>query len=162
GKPGAVKAACPVWRGADGKGPCKRDLAGGLPYGRSTGSRRSSARCTTELLSTYQHDTPATHQEADTPTTVEVVDPMHPPYGRRFPLLHRSTTLTGPGFVWVAYRDFMQLRLPLSATNLVPACLDVRTLFTEQALTELLALADAWGVWEAGNEVCRRPHATSG
>jgi hypothetical protein len=32
GEPGAVKAACPVRRGADGKGPCKRYLAGGLPY----------------------------------------------------------------------------------------------------------------------------------
>jgi hypothetical protein len=114
--------------------------------------------------STYQHNTPATHQGLDAPTTVEVVDPTHPLYGRQFSLLRHSTTLTGPGFVWVGYRDFMQLRIPLAATNLVavPAQLRTRTTFTAQAIAELLALADAWGVREAGKNVCRRPPTTSG
>jgi hypothetical protein len=112
--------------------------------------------------STYQHDTPATQLDLDAVTSVEVVDPMHPLYGRQFPVLRRSTTLTGPGFVWVAYRDFMQLRLPLAATNLVPVPPQVRTTFTGQAIADLLALAGAWGVWEAGKKVCRLLHTTSG
>jgi hypothetical protein len=66
---------------------------------------------------------------------VAVVDPMHPLYGRRFTSLHHSSALTGLDFVWVGYWDFMQLRIPLAASNLVPACLHVRTLLTEQAIT---------------------------
>jgi hypothetical protein len=93
---------------------------------------------------------------------VEVVDPTHPLFGRQFPLAHTSTTLTGPGYAWVVYRDFMQLRIPLAATNLVPARPQVRTTFTEQAIADLLALAGAWELWEAGMDVCRLPRTTSG
>jgi hypothetical protein len=115
-------------------------------------------------VSTYQQDTPATHRDLDTVTTVEVVDPTHPLYGRQFPVLRHSTALTGPGFVWVGYRDFMQLRIPLAVTNLGsgPAYLRTRTTLTAQAIAELLALADAWGVREAGTTICRRPPTTSG
>jgi hypothetical protein len=115
-----------------------------------------------EPASSYQHDTPCSNLEFDTASTVEVVDPTHPLYGRQFPLLRSSTTLTGPGFVWVVYRDFMQLRLPLAATNLAPAFPQVRTTFSEQAIVDLLTLAGAWGVWEAGKDVCRLPRALSG
>jgi hypothetical protein len=93
---------------------------------------------------------------------VEVVDPTHPLYGRRFPLARISTTLTGPGYAWVAYRDFMQLRIPLASTNLVPAHSQVRTTFTGQAIADLLALAGAWALWEAGMEACQLPRTTSG
>jgi hypothetical protein len=91
-----------------------------------------------------------------------VVDPVHPLYGQQFPLLRRSTSLTGPGFVWVGYRDFMQLRIPLAATNLVPVSPRLRTTFTGQAISELLALVDTWGVREAGKKECPPPHTTSG
>ena len=93
---------------------------------------------------------------------MEVVDPMHPLYGRQFPLIRFSTTLTGPGFVWVGYRDFMQLRIPLACTNLVPDHPTTPTTFTEQAIADLLDLAGAWGVGEAGKKTCRRPRTRSG
>ena len=107
--------------------------------------------------STYQHDTPPTNGELDALTTVEVVDPTHPLYGRRFPLARTSSTLTGPGYAWVVYRDFMQLRIPLAATNLLPGTPTVRTTLTRQAITDLLALA---GHWEG--LVCPPPRTTSG
>jgi hypothetical protein len=104
--------------------------------------------------STYQHDTPRAYQDVDTSATVEVVDPAHPLYGRRFPVARTSTTVTGPGYVWVVYRDFMRLRLPLASTNLVPAHPQVRTTFTTQAIADLLALAGSCALWEAGIDAC--------
>ncbi len=113
-------------------------------------------------ISSYQHDTPSANLEFDTANTVEVVDPTHPLYGRQFPLIRFSTTLTGPGFVWVVYRDFMQLRIPLASTNLVPDHPTTPTTFTEQAIADLLSLVGAWGVWEAETTICRQPHTRSG
>src|SRR3954452_20532118 len=90
----------------------------------------------------YQLDTsPLDRRLAELPE-IEIVDPTHPLFGRRFPLLHTSTTLTGPGFAWVLYRSYMQLRVPLSVTNLsaaVPPA--VRTQLTPEAIQDLLALA---------------------
>ncbi len=90
-------------------------------------------------------------------TMVEVVDPTHPLFGRRFPCARTSTPLTGPGFVWVVYRDFMQLRIPLGSTSLVPAHPRVRTTYTAQAIADLLALADAWGVGKQGKTYADGP-----
>jgi hypothetical protein len=44
--------------------------------------------------------------------------------------------------VFVAYRDHMVLRIPLAATNLVPAQAKVTTKLTLQALTELKTLVE--------------------
>jgi len=72
---------------------------------------------------------------------VEVTDPTHPLYGRRFPVLSISHPPQRPGHVVVAYRDFMRLRLPVQATNLTSANdALLRTTFTRAALRELLAL----------------------
>lgn len=70
-----------------------------------------------------------------------MTDATHPLFGRRFPLLATSTTLTGPGYAWVVYRDDVQLRLPLAATDLVPPSLRVPAKFTPEAIADLLALA---------------------
>jgi hypothetical protein len=113
-------------------------------------------------VSSYQHDTPYSNLEFDTASTVEVVDPAHPLHGRQFPLIRFSTTLTGPGFVWVVYRDFMQLRIPLASTNLVPDHPTTPTTFTEQAIADLLSLVGAWGVGEAETTICRQPRTRSG
>lgn len=78
---------------------------------------------------------------------VEVVDPTHPLFGRRFPLASYSSTLTGPGFVWVLYRGDTRLRLPLAATNLAAARAATvgeplgSTKLTPAAIRDLLALA---------------------
>ncbi len=52
--------------------------------------------------------------------TVEVTDPTHPLYGRRFAVHSVTHPGHGPGHVFVIYRDHVRLRLPLAATDLVP------------------------------------------
>jgi hypothetical protein len=72
---------------------------------------------------------------------VEVTDPTHPLYGRRFSIVSISHPPQRPGHVVVAYRDFMRLRLPVPATDLAPGHAPaLRTTFTRAALRELLAL----------------------
>ena len=46
-------------------------------------------------------------------TEIEVTDPTHPLFGRRFPLRSVSAPAHGAGHVFVAYRGHMTLRLPL-------------------------------------------------
>jgi hypothetical protein len=70
-----------------------------------------------------------------------VTDPTHPLYGRRFQVLSISHPPQGPGHVVVAYRDFMRLRIPVPATDLVSGNLSLpRTTLTRAAVLELLAL----------------------
>jgi hypothetical protein len=52
--------------------------------------------------------------------TVEVIDPTHPLYGRRFAVHSITHPSHGHGHVFVVYRDHVRLRLPLAATNLAP------------------------------------------
>jgi hypothetical protein len=94
--------------------------------------------------STHLLDTLCSKNEFENPAEVEVTDPFHPLFGRRFPLISSSSTITGPGYVWVAYRDYMRLRIPLSATSLVSSGPISRTKFTRQGLEELLALASEY------------------
>jgi hypothetical protein len=105
----------------------------------------------------YQLDTPSTDQHLASLPEIEIVDPTHPLFGRRFPLLHTSTTLTGPGFAWLLYRGFMQLRVPLSVTNLSAiAAPAIRTQLTPETIQELLALAGQCGL------LCPSPPNTFG
>ena len=70
-----------------------------------------------------------------------MTDPTHPLYGRRFAVVSVSHPPQQPGHVVVAYRDYMRLRLPVQATDLVPENdTFLRTTFTGAALCELLAL----------------------
>jgi hypothetical protein len=72
---------------------------------------------------------------------IEVTDPTHPLFGRRFQVLSISHPPQRPGHVVVAYRDFMRLRIPVQATNLAADTIrSVRTKWTRVALLELLAL----------------------
>lgn len=106
--------------------------------------------------SIHDLDTPCKNPPLDETSEVEVIDPTHPLFGRRFPLVSASSTLTGPGYVWVAYRDYMRLRIPLSATNLAPSQPALQTKFTAQAIAELIALAYECEV------LCQSNHKTSG
>jgi hypothetical protein len=72
---------------------------------------------------------------------IEVTDPTHPLFGRRFPIVSVSHPLQRPGHVVVAYRDFMRLRISVQATNLTADIgSQVRTQFTREAILALLAL----------------------
>ena len=91
--------------------------------------------------SSPQHDALFNNPPDEFPDEIEVTDPAHPLFGRRFPVLSISHPPQRLGHVLVAYRNFMRLRLPVQATNLVadhPSRL--RTQFTRAALVDLLAL----------------------
>ena len=72
---------------------------------------------------------------------IEVTDPTHPLYGRRFQVLSISHPPQRPGHVTVAYRGSLRIRIPVQATDRssdnAPRS---RTRFTRDALLELLAL----------------------
>src|SRR5947209_10953854 len=69
--------------------------------------------------STHLH-TPLNNPPVDDPTEVEVTDPTHPLFGRRFALLSTRPRPHSVGDIFVAYRNTMGLRLPHAATSLVP------------------------------------------
>lgn len=104
--------------------------------------------------SNHQLNTPL-NDPSDEPTAheIEVVDPTHPLFGRRFPVLSVHDSLRSVGHVFVSYRGYMSLRLELSATDLAasprlapPA---TTTKLTSQALTELAQLAEQCEVLHA-------------
>ena len=75
-------------------------------------------------------------------TEIEVTDPAHPLFGRRFTLLSVSSSPQSSGNVFVAYREYMILRIPRLATNLAPVRSAGPTKLTLSALTELISLAE--------------------
>ena len=75
------------------------------------------------------------------PEEVEVTDPTHPLFGRRFPVLSVSRQTRNAAVVFVAYRDMMRLRIPVSSTSLAPCHIDPpRTKWTLEAVQEFLSL----------------------
>ena len=70
-----------------------------------------------------------------------MTDPTHPLFGRRFAVVSRTSSLSGPGHVLVSYRQDMLLRLPVAATSLMPSLSVARTKLTGQAVKELVTLA---------------------
>ncbi len=76
------------------------------------------------------------------PTEIEVVDPTHPLFGRRFPLISVSSPLQGPGNVLVSYREYMVLRLPVASTTLASSRPVNSTKLTYAAVKELLTIAE--------------------
>ena len=75
---------------------------------------------------------------------VEVTDPTHPLYGRRFALLSTRPRPHSVGSIFVAYRNTMVLRLPHAATSLVavPPESESKTKLTSHAVTELISFAE--------------------
>jgi hypothetical protein len=86
-------------------------------------------------------NTPVNNQLVDDSTEVEVTDPTHPLFGRRFALLSTRPRPHSVGYIFVAYRDTMVLRLSHAATSLgaAPPESAPRTKLTTHAVTELIA-----------------------
>ncbi len=74
-------------------------------------------------------------------TEVEVTDPTHPLFQRRFKIFSVSSAPQSLGHVLVTYREYMTLRIPLCATNLVPPRPTSQTKLTLEAVSELISLA---------------------
>src|SRR5947209_151172 len=86
--------------------------------------------------------------KVDTPSTtpreseqIEVTDPTHPLFGRRFSLVARhGRPQERSACVLVAYRDSILIKLPLGATNLHSAVAPAaRTKLNAEAVRQLLA-----------------------
>jgi hypothetical protein len=75
-------------------------------------------------------------------TEIEVSDPTHPLFGRRFPLISVSAPLHGPGSALVSYREYMVLRLPVASTTLAAARPVISTKLTLDAVKELMTIAE--------------------
>jgi hypothetical protein len=89
-------------------------------------------------------------------TEIEVTDPRHPLFGRRFEVFSLGTSARSTGFVTVIYRDPIRLRIPLSATHLAPPRQGPVSKFTLAAVTELVTLA------QQGEWLCLSPPKSSG
>jgi hypothetical protein len=87
---------------------------------------------------------------------VEVTDPTHPLFVRKFRLLEVSRSACGTVQVTVRYRDDLTLRLPQHATSLSGlAGIAIRSKLTAAAVRDLLAFVKE-------NESCLRPSRKSG
>ena len=90
---------------------------------------------------TIEHlHTPVNNPPVDDPTEVEVTDPTHPRFGRRFALLSTRPRPHSVGYIFVAYHNTMLLRLPHAVTSLgaTPPESAPRTKLTTHAVTELI------------------------
>ena len=90
---------------------------------------------------------------------VEVIDPRHPLFGRRFTLVSgRRPSTSGSDHVLVVLHGQILLRLPVAATSLAPRPLDeVASKLTIEAVRELIALTESSGV-----EACSSDPGASG
>src|SRR2546426_6393572 len=89
-------------------------------------------------------------------TEIEVTDPTHPLFGRRFPVLSARPQAPTATHVFVTSQDFMVLRIPRAVTNLLPPSSQVLTTRTSHTLTEFISLAEPCEVR------CRTTPAPSG
>lgn len=71
---------------------------------------------------------------------VEVTDPTHPLFGRRFPLLSVSSAPNAVGYVYVVYREHMTLGIPRGATNLAQVLSTLETKLTVAAVEQLVSV----------------------
>ena len=101
--------------------------------------RGSSTRNSPSRTKSYL-DTPLNNPPEPAPEEVEVTDPTHPLFGRRFPVLSISRQRLSPPTVFVAYRDTMRLRIPVSSTSLESQPRTPGTKWTRAAIREFLSL----------------------
>ena len=102
-----------------------------------------------------QLNTPFNNPDEERAAIVEVMDPTHPLFGRRFSVISYSTQPDAQ-YVSVLYQEYMTLRISLSATNLVPAQPRVSIKLTLAAIQELISVA------EAEEDLCQSRPETSG
>jgi hypothetical protein len=106
---------------------------------------------------TTQLNTPFKTPDSEDVAFVEVTDPTHPLFGRRFRVVSISTPLNSPNLVFVHYQEKVVLRIPVSATDLAPSPRTlIRTKLTSQAISEFISLAKQCEV------LCQPNHPTSG
>jgi len=100
---------------------------------------RSRSQQTTEHL-----HTPVNNPSTDDLTEVEITDPGHPLFSRRFVLLSTRPRPHSMGSIFVAYRDTMVLRIPQTATHLVapPPESAPMSQLTSHAITARISLAE--------------------
>ena len=104
-----------------------------------------------------QLNTPLKNPEQEELTEIEITDPKHPLFGRRFSLQPISTRpRVSAEHVFVSYGAFMVLRIPIAATNLAVSRPTSATKLTFEAVTELISLAEQWEV------LCLSKQAASG
>ncbi|RQH18173.1 hypothetical protein D5R40_33070 [Okeania hirsuta] len=77
-----------------------------------------------------------TWQEIE-PEEIEVTDPTHPLFGARFSLISISNPPIGEAHAFVQYRDYMILKIPISATELG---VSTPSLSTKLSLSSLKAI----------------------
>ena len=101
-----------------------------------------------------QLTTPVDNSLDDTLEIVTVHDPTHPLYGKRFLVASRPTRPDAQGLhLLVFLRDTVQLRLPLRVT-LPVSTEQTRSKLTPDAVAELLATAQACGLWQSDLQPC--------
>src|SRR3954453_464661 len=100
-------------------------------------------------------DTPFQNREASVPGDIEVTDPTHPLFGRRFAVASLGRVPRADGFVLVIYHATMLLRISVPATNLWPVRRAVPTRLTPEAMVELIARRES-------EDACASTRATSG
>ena len=101
-----------------------------------------------------QLTTPVNNSRDDALEVVTVYDPTHPLYGRRFRVASRPTRPDAQGtHLLVFLRDTIQLRLPLRVTLPVSTEQTV-TKLTPTAVAELIATAQACGIWQSDPPPC--------
>jgi len=98
--------------------------------------------------------TPVDNSPDDTLEIVTVHDPTHPLYGKRFLVASRPTRPDAQGtHLLVFLRDTVQWRLPLRVT-LPTSTEQAGTTRTPDAVAELVATAQAWGLWPSDPQSC--------
>jgi hypothetical protein len=103
---------------------------------------------------TRQLTTPVDNSLDDTLEIVTVHDPTHPLYGKRFLVASRPIRPDAQGtHLLVFLRDTVQLRLPLRVT-LPTSTEQAVTKLTPDAVAELVATAQAWGLWQSDPQSC--------
>ena len=90
-------------------------------------------------------------------TEIEITDPMHALYGRRFALLSISTSPQAVGYANVIYQGHMRLRIRLTSTQLAPPRSDLGTKLTLESVTELVTVAH-----QCDESLCLLPRSSSG
>ena len=73
---------------------------------------------------------------------IEVTDPTHPLFGRRFPLVSQGHSPQETGHAFVRYHQTLILRIPLQATTLASPRPAVSTRLTVASVQEILELAE--------------------
>ena len=87
---------------------------------------------------------------------VEVTDPYHPLYGRRFPIISISSGSCNARSVLVinAAGKERQLRIPIQATKLVIRPQSIRTKITLAAITDLISTTGEVDIWKGQQTQC--------